>query len=351
MPSKRGKTWQGRVKVRGQTYTRDGFKTKQAAGDWEKDKRKEVLSGIEPGGLTLLSLSVEYLSDCQKFSSRTITEKTGVLNRALEEFGSDRLVDTITPLEWAKHFQARAQAVSSNAANKDRKNIHSMYEWGKVYMSLRDNPVSQTKNLAHDRKPQYVPPEADVYKVIMACTREEWIFLDTYLQTGARKSEILRLAWEDVMFEQNKIRLGTHKTSDGSLEYRLLDMSDELRDNLEWWWKNRPIKDTPYVFVNLDKRSDYYGQPYTARNRFMLGLCKRAKVKSFGFHAIRRYVASILALKGVPAKVIQGILGHHSVSTTERYIYNIMSDGREYMNMLSTGKDEKSKPQAAETVD
>jgi len=293
----------------------------------------------------LLSLSVEYLSDCQRYGSRTIDEKTGALNRALEKFGEDMPVDFISNLEWSKYFRERAEAISANAANKDRKNIHAMYEWGKVNMSVQDNPIARTKNLPHDRQPQYVPPEADVYKVIMACTREEWIFLDTYLQTGARKSEILRLAWEDVMFEQGKIRLGTHKTSDGSLEYRYLDMSDELMNNLRWWWKNRPVKDTPLVFVNTDERSNYYGQPYSARNRFMLGLCKRAGVKAFGFHAIRRYVASILALKGVPAKVIQGILGHHSVSTTERYIYNIMSDGKVYMDMLQTskGEDEKEK--------
>lgn len=67
---------------------------------------------------------------------------------------------------------------------------------------------------------------------------------------------------------------------------------------------------------------------------------KRAEVKEFGFHALRRYVASVLADEHkVSAKTIQRILRHKSVTTTERYIQNINRDLVTVMNMLSN--DEK----------
>lgn len=333
--------------VNGKRYTKDGFSTKKAAQNWEQDQRKLSRSAGED--ITLSRLCVDYLDYCGKkdeqgiysgrFPIRTYNEKRGACDRLLQAFGKTILATDIEPLTMSKHLAGRGIEVSANASNKDRKNIRAMYVWASgMYKGFKYNPVTEmVKALPHDRQPQYVPPEADVLKVVMACNREQWIFLDTYLQTGARKSEIFRLTWEDIDFTNHKIRLGTRKTKTGSLEYHTIDMSQELEDNLKWWWKNRPIKECPYVFYDTDSNSPHYGQTFTTRRRFLKGLCKRAGVKEFGFHAIRRYVASILAAKGVPTKVIQMILGHHSITTTEKYIYNIISDQREIMNKLSTG--------------
>ena len=52
-------------------------------------------------------------------------------------------------------------------------------------------------------------------------------------------------------------------------------------------------------------------------------LCKRAKVKPFGFHGIRHLTASILYQKGYTPSVIQTILRHVSPNTTARYIHSL----------------------------
>ena len=124
--------------------------------------------------------------------------------------------------------------------------------------------------------------------------------------------------------------------------YDWLPMSDELYGNLWWWFNNRPLKTVQHVFIVLDKRSPHYGKPFTTRRKFLAGLCKRAGVEPFGFHALRRYVASVLAdTHKISAKTIQRILRHKSVTTTERYIQNINSDLGETMNLLSN-KDKKN---------
>ena len=77
----------------------------------------------------------------------------------------------------------------------------------------------------------------------------------------------------------------------------------------------------------------------------MRSLCERAGVKPFGFHALRRYVASILADKHkVAAKTVQRVMRHKYLSTTEGYLENILNDLRETMNFLSE-KDENILPQ------
>jgi integrase len=109
------------------------------------------------------------------------------------------------------------------------------------------------------------------------------------------------------------------------MECEWLPMSTELHDELWSWWKNRPIKDTPYVFVSTSNR--HYGKPFTTRRRFMKGLCERAGLKTFGVPCTEALRRTLLAdTRKVSAKTIQRILRHKNVTTTERYIQNINRD-------------------------
>jgi hypothetical protein len=70
----------------------------------------------------------------------------------------------------------------------------------------------------------------------------------------------------------------------------------------------------------------------------MSGLCKRAKGKQTDFHALRRFVASILADSGKSTNAIRRALRHKNVSITERYIQNVNNDVKETMDALSFEK-------------
>jgi len=73
-----------------------------------------------------------------------------------------------------------------------------------------------------------------------------------------------------------------------------------------------------WVFVHHVGR--HKGKPFKEYRRFPRDLCLMAQVKPFGTHSIRHLTASILAKEGVPLTVIQAILGHKKISTTDRYI-------------------------------
>jgi integrase len=208
------------------------------------------------------------------------------------------------------------------------------------------NPVVRIKKRPHDRGAQYVPPTEDILKVLAVATREEKVLLDCYLLTGARRSEIFRWTWhEDINFERRHYRLGTRKTRDGSMEYEWFDMNDELYESLWWLWQNRTFKDSPYVWVD-NHQGPNYGRPYKVRRRFLASLCERAGVRLFGFHALRRYVASILAdTHKVSAKTIQRVLRHKNLATTERYIRALNRDLKDTLNLLSERKIHQGIPQ------
>ncbi len=327
--------WQGIARWQGKKYKK-AFKVKRHATEWEVWRRKELKEQqTTETGMDLLSFCNRYLDDAKlRYTRKTYIEKNTLCNKILKVWGSLTVVE-ITPEMIQKYLAERAHTGSANLHNKDRKNLMAMWNWGMKILGLERNPVAPIEPLPHDRKSQYTPPTEDVLRVIAVANREERIFLNCYLHTGARRSEIFRWTWnEDINFEKREVRLGTRKTRGGSMEYEWLPMSDMLYDELWSWWMNRPIKDTPYVFVSTSNR--HYGKAFTTRRRFMKSLCKRAGVKEFGFHGLRRYVASFLAdTHKVSAKTIQRILRHKNLATTERYIHNINRDLAGVMNLLA----------------
>jgi len=74
-------------------------------------------------------------------------------------------------------------------------------------------------------------------------------------------------------------------------------------------------------------------------------------VQEFGFHALRRYVASVLAdTHKVSAKTIQRILRHKNLSTTERYIKKINDGLGAMMNLLGKKGSQEGLPKSDDEV-
>ena len=211
-----------------------------------------------------------------------------------------------------------------NAANADRKQLVAGWHWGIKYLGLSQPNPCMVEKFPEIRTPRYVPREEDFQKVISLTTGQDRVLLATYLCLGARRSELFRLRWDDVDFTNSRIRLSTRKRQEGSLEYDWLPMPASLQKTLDWWYENRTFKDSPFVFLCENKSTiEGYGQPFKGRMNFMKTLCDRAKVKPFGFHAIRHLTASTLYKMGYSISVIQAILRHKSPNTTVLYLRSL----------------------------
>ena len=331
MPYKEGNYWRGVVTIRRKRVAQKTFKLKREAIQWEKAERKRLLNPTTD--MDLLTLCNKYLDYASKFQPKVFDEKKAVCKRLVKAWGKDFPVSLITGEMAEKYLRTQKDLRSANASNKDRKNLKAMWNKARVY-GVQYNPFDETEKFAHDIEPPYTPPVEDVLRLLAVATRPERIFLDCYLQTGARRSEIFRMLWTDVDFNRRSIRLGTRKTKDGSMKYRTIEMSDSLYDTLWWQWENRKFRRSPYVFID-NQPGPHYGKPYKERRRFMAGLCKRANVKKFGFHALRRFVASVLDSKNVPLKQIQLVLGHSRPTTTDRYLGDIHQGKKVFMEKIS----------------
>ena len=313
------------------------FDTKAEAKKYEVQERKRRENSAKALQDTdLRTLSYKYLDYIQpRMGRKTYEEKQSLCRRLGKTWGNIPLL-SISPEMVADYLLDQAKTRSPNASNKDRKNLLAMWNWGRKFLAVNYNPLASIDQLPHARAVQYTPSEDDIAKLIQVATRIEKVFLDCYLQTGARRSEIFRLTWNDINFEAQTVTLWCRKNRRGQWEAQTIDMNDELSSGLQWWRKapENKYKDEPHVWIDHHPGPNQ-GKPFKVRRKFMADLCEKAKVKPFGFHALRRFVASYLADSGkVSIKRIQELLRHKNLATTERYIKRIGTGDRETVGIL-----------------
>lgn len=322
MPYKQGKKWRAVVTIQGRRYQKL-FPTKREAQLWEARERKRLLERTRT--VYLLEAGTKYLDYSKaRHTPKTYSEKRKAIRDLIKHTGDIPIesitADMILPMLLPKS--------TKNLFNRTRKELHVFFEFCRRNYSLTKNPVADIGRLPVERKPQPVPTEEEIVRLLVAAGRQDRNLLIAFITTGGRRSEIFRWTWtEDINFEKRIVRLGSRKTRSGEMRYRWVPMNDALYDALMDQWKTR-LPNSDYVFQNKDPRHPRYGDRFTTRRRFMRSLCKRAGIeKDLGFHSLRRFFASILADKHKESlPVIQKLLGHASMLTTEKYVYNIFQD-------------------------
>ncbi len=341
---KNGKTkWLACVKKNG-IRKQKLCQTRSEALEWEVTARKTIQES-KPLTLTvsLGEWATMYLNFAKtKFSATSYKEKASAFRRFFSMVKSETGIDNFNTKHSLAYLQKQAEIRSGYASNKDRKNLVAAWNWAIKYHDFPVNPFQAVDKFSEVRSPRYVPPEDDFWAVYNIAEGQDRIMLLAYLHLAARRAELFRLTWSDVDFLNNRVRLGTCKRQDGTLEYDWLPTTRELKTTLMKWWEERPIKDTEHVFVCSEETPfcrDYYGKPFKKRQHLMKRLCKRAKVKTFGLHAIRHLTASVLYQAGQSVAMIQSILRHKSASTTERYLRSLgLEHTREALDGVFDGR-------------
>ena len=348
MPYKEKGRWRGKIEHQGKRFT--AFRrTRKEALEWEAEKRKELKIPPRvtiPTG-SLLEAATDYLNYCEaNFSRTTFQNKRKALKELMAVTGNVQ-IGAVEPRDILNHI-IMAQK-TPNLANERRKHLSAFFEYCRRFQGLSTNPMAYIDRLPADRKPQSVPTEEEFLKLLMVAGRHDRNLLIAFATTGGRRSEILRWTWEDVNFQERTIRMGNRKNKRRELRYRTMEMNDELHQALMDQW-NTKLPESDYVFQNracwvdrsgqIRRKHPNWGGRYTARRRFMRGLCKRAGIdKRIGFHALRRFFASMLADNREKLPTIQKLLGHASVSTTDRYVMRIKDDTRSALNKITFDRD------------
>jgi len=365
---KNRKSWMYKFRHNKKTYEAIGFKTKSAAAKAEREKLQELenIDNSTTRTVSFLELMTLYLDHCAAtFRPNTIRYKRQYF-KAFLKAARDEVPDKDTepvkskgratpeisrlPKEMQVPVDVSAGAIPApvferfldtvsmehgrKLSNRFLRDLKALYNWGLKTGYVKENPLRYIAPKGEDVYRKYVPPQEDVNAVLLAANQEEMDLILILTGTGGRISEICRLTWEDVNFKKNAVTLWTRKRKGGGMQPDSMNMTKKVQKIMNRRWKNRN-KQSQYVFCKPD------GTRFTKDSHFikemMPRLCKRAKVKPFGYHAIRHRVASILMDSGkATLSNIQHFLRHNRPTTTENYLKSLNPGSQEMADILDS---------------
>jgi len=335
----KGKGWRYDFTLKGIRYTNAWFKTKTEAKEAEFKRKEEILNPKReneiPTGIEFLDLVNKRLDHVQAYNSMShYKDHVYMAKRWMKKWRGLNCADISTDMVQA--FILKRSKVSAYTANHDLRCLRALFNFGMMRKWISANPTHGIPFLPVEKRVKYVPTKEDVLRVIMAADPDTQDYLWTIKETMARVSEINRLTWSDVDFEQKCVVLYTRKKKGGNLTPRKVPMTNKLFQLLSHRFDHRD-KTKSWVFWHRcwdRKKKDWVEVPYKERKTVMRSLCRKAGVRYFRYHPLRHLGASILDRANVNIGSIQRILGHEHRSTTEIYLHSIGEAEREAMRIF-----------------
>ena len=153
-------------------------------------------------------------------------------------------------------------------------------------------------------------------------------FIELAVQTGCRKQEILGLEWDRVDLNRALFYLQGEHTK--SAKRRSVPINQTAKAVLirRLSFRSENCPHSPWVFAHHD------GERIKDLRRSFTTACSKAEIKDFRIHDLRHTCASLAISEGVPLAAIRDLLGHSSVTVTERYAHLKPEAVREAVNAL-----------------
>lgn len=185
---------------------------------------------------------------------------------------------------------------------------------------------------------------------LVAAADAEWrAMIVTALKAGLRVGELLALQWEDVDLSAGRlvVRRSVWKDIVGTPKSgrdREVPLSGQLASALGAH-RRRRLHPGALVFCADSGRMLDRQEARSPLER----ACRKAGLRTVGWHVLRHSFASHLVMRGVPIKAVQELLGHATVGMTERYSHlspDVRRDAVRLLDSVATRGNEEEAPTA-----
>lgn len=251
-----------------------------------------------------------YVSDHSKLNKLTWREDIDKYRRHIQKRIGKKKLSAITRADISHIHNAVTKAGHRTTANRVLALISGVYGWAIKEEHWHSNPakgIRRNKELARARFIQ-----SDEMPRFFAALRDEpnktvRDYLLTALLTGARRSNVLEMRWEDINFDRSEWFIGRTKNGESQTVCLSPEAVEVLRNRM-------PAEPTGFVFPGTG-RTGHFTSPDKAWERVL----ERAGITNLRIHDLRRTLGSWQARAGASLIIIGKSLNHRDPKTTAIY--------------------------------
>ena len=269
---------------------------------------------------------VRYLKLQRNMSGNTLDAYQRDLRKLLdylEREGKDVLNVTLEDLE---HFSAGLHDIGIHPRSQCRilSGVRSFFRFLQLDGYREDDPTELLESpQIGEHLPEVLSPQ-EIDRLEASIDLSKWeghrnrAIIEVLFSCGLRVSELVNLKLSDLYLDEEYVRV----LGKGSKE-RLVPISKRAIMELQFWFDDRchmTIKpgEEDYMFLNR------YGKHLT-RTMILIMIKRQADIagiqKNISPHTLRHSFATALLEGGADLRIIQALLGHESIGTTEIYTH------------------------------
>lgn len=283
---------------------------------------------VESKGKMSFDKLVQAYREYSKLNKKTYNVEEGKVNRIAEYFKGMRLKD-ITPQvveefkKWRKNTviekgSRKGEITSGTTVNRDLAMLKKMFSIAVQNKWVEENPClnSKVKMFQEDNEIIRYLTDTEEKRLLEAC-KGDYAYLRpmiiTAITTGMRYGELIKLKFkENIDFKTGFIILTADMTK--SKKKRMIPISSVLMIELKKLYDNRLSE---YVFTNPKTLKPYH----TIRKAFVRVKTIAEIDLDFRWHDLRHHMATKLMDKNINVGVIKDILGHSTLTITQKYAH------------------------------
>ena len=310
-------------------------------GNWREFREQISLRNL--GTVKLKDYAEAYLNEyaMPRNKPKSVARKRTSFNALNKHMGNLDL-EAIIPARVHNYVKNRKKDGTSDATvNRDVTILKHLLTYAEECGVIKVNPIEKFKLLKEERRERPRFTDEEVQAVIGALrpdVRPLFIFIK---ETGCRREEGLSLQHWQVQEESGLVVFSDNTKSK---KFRYVPLTEAALEAVKVLPK---LDGCPYVFYNLSTKNRWCEcrKPWNNAR-------KEANVPGFLIKDLRRLYAIKLAEGGAEMHDIQQVLGHATVSTTERYYaqFSPKHSARKILKVLNGNKSKELTRNSAQYV-
>lgn len=298
----------------------------------------------------LVSLLIkQFLNESTHMKDKTKNHYQMVLNLFNASVGVTMMTDNLQREDITKFVFDNKYSVSTQ--NNYLRHLKTFFKWiekkgyrsdltadiksQKIPETLKEQIISE-KELSHILKiyREYIEEMEKKRLISKDKQRRLWFqpVIITAFYTGLRQSELLDLKWKHIDLKNNQVTVVAGKGG----KSRTTVLLKPAREAIVNWKKKTTYGRDRFVFESVKsmKNQSIRITNRTAGRVFKEFVQLAELSESIHFHSLRHSCATYLLKKGFSVHEVQKMMGHSSISVTERYLHLVPQDLNEKAEKL-----------------